>query len=415
MNNKQLNNINEQLDNINKQLEGLDLNKENIKSYLLSQNKLEVYQKYINIMKLFGDKFIYNDIIVNYFNKKDYNFPVINYLLSNIEILPSNLRIVELKNKILKKNDINLLKENKKILEIIIDYYGEKENSLLYYCIDNIENPISYDIIKYLIQLGNCDVKDTLEKYLRKKDIHFSVVNYLLINYNIILSDTYIKILRRKIFFEDNVDLLKNNEKILEIILKYSEKNNNLLWYYLDNVKENYNYNIIKYLIDVGCDINFRNCYNLSMLNLTINNIGTKITLDIVKLLTPDDINTQCFDYYTVLHIICRRYPNLEIIKYLVEECGADITIKNKYDKTSLDYLLENSEKNKDVIKYLKDIQATLKYKIKNINNNINMEYKNIIDLNKEIINIYEKIQKHRDNIIKLDKEKNDLIEQELM
>ena len=158
---------------------------------------------------------------------------------------------------------------------------------------------------------------------------------------------------------------------------KVTKSNTNLLLKYIN--KHPLNHELIIDIINNGCDINETNDDNVSILNLYINSFKSincgksdKINIEIVKLLTPDNINSQCKKGYTILHAVCKICPNrLDIIKYLVEECDIDITIKNSFNNTGLDLIPINSFGNNSSANYLKNQMKLKKNKLRSINNKI--------------------------------------------
>lgn len=151
-----------------------------------------------------------------------------------------------------------------------------------------------------------------------------------------------------------------------------NQSNKNLLLEYLD-VAHNPSPSFIKCLLSEGYNVNDVNKYNVSILNLYINSFDNDmakyIKLDIIKLLTPDNINHQCDAGYTVLHAVCRKVPTrIDIIKYLVEDCNINVNLRTIcYKEVALFKYIRNANSldiDLEIIKLL-------------IPDNINIQYKN--------------------------------------
>ena len=105
------------------------------------------------------------------------------------------------------------------------------------------------------------------------------------------------------------------------------------------NYKNIYFYDIIKFLIKSGADINAQNYDGCTSLILICDHYN-KIYYNIVKLLIDNNvfINTQSSSGWSALMAIC-RYSNIEssldTIKLLIES-GADINLQNKYGWSAL-------------------------------------------------------------------------------
>ena len=163
---------------------------------------------------------------------------------------------------------------------------------------------------------------------------------------------------------------------------------------------------IIKYLVEeCNIDINLTDNNNRIALYKYINRGGIK--LEIITLLAPDNINVQCGMSRTILHITCRLCCRLDIVKYLVEDCGIDITIKDNNGKIAYKHI---SYKYKKAKKYLEDKMKTSEYTLRMINEEIFNNSKELIEVNKNILNEFEKIEKLRNKYKELLEQKNDLI-----
>jgi ankyrin repeat protein len=102
-------------------------------------------------------------------------------------------------------------------------------------------------------------------------------------------------------------------------------------------------YKIPKFLIDKGADLSFRDTGTNCLLKMS-----EKENLDIVKLFIENSVNINSLNQYkqNALHFEAKRYsygkePELpKTFEYLISQ-GIELTIKDAYGKTPIDYLIE--------------------------------------------------------------------------
>ena len=94
---------------------------------------------------------------------------------------------------------------------------------------------------------------------------------------------------------------------------------------------------IVKYLVDCGCDQNITNNLGESPLH-----IASYSSLEVTKLLTNCDVNMRNAQHQTSLHIAC-EYNKKDIVRYLVEESNCDVKTKSKEGEYPLHIATLNS------------------------------------------------------------------------
>ena len=211
----------------------------------------------------------------------------------------------------------------------------------------------------------------------------------------------------------------KNNFILTDFFLKLNcdvtitnNNNNNCLMY----ACMNNNYSLVKKLLVKGIDVNFCDnqgdipffyacgCDNLSNLNINI-----------IKLLYENNtnINSRSNDNFTALHYAAgalNNSCNLDVIKYLLT-LDIDTSIIDNFNKTYLDYVLDNQNDKNVLCDFIKDIKLdinlknSLILKFNKLNLELDLLKENKININETDL-IYINFIKNS-NIIKYNYEKN--------
>ena len=111
------------------------------------------------------------------------------------------------------------------------------------------------------------------------------------------------------------------------------------------------NVKLVKYLVEeAGCDINAKGHKDYTSLHWAC----AENQLEIVKFLSSKqecNREARAKDGNRPLHIACRFYDNVELVRYLVEEAGCDINAKGQNDYTSLHWACYQNQL--EIVKFL--------------------------------------------------------------
>lgn len=379
----------------------------NIKNY----NLLQKYS--IKRSNFLEQNILQHLFIINYLNKNfiiqlcnHYNIKEIDYLNKNIldyfiengstdiEMFDYILNFIEIKNKhinyILKSRNRNLclylLVKNKLDINYldyhkfgILDYFSFDSEIVNLVC-NNYNNKIrNKQIVISDIRLLN--YIDNIDNYI------FNIENNKILckvikDYKL-KQQTIIKLLDNKIVFETILNskncienLIHNNDNILILLLKrkYSlEKikilleNKSIDINYLNSEKKNalyyslYDLNILKYLIELKCNINI---LDINLESILYYAVSTNQKINIIEyLIKTCKLNVNLINHQNLSMIF--KTKSINIIKILLEN-GLDKNHKDNSGNTYLNYYVTN--KNIDVS--ILDLLIVNKYNFNTLNNN---------------------------------------------
>lgn len=145
------------------------------------------------------------------------------------------------------------------------------------------------------------------------------------------------------------------NMKLMTSLIKYKAdpellnvcEQNCLFYLFRSNYK--FDPDLVEYLISLGCDFRFNNCF---MNIITYNKLSLRKLKMLLKF-CPDLINVTDTYGATPLMYVCMKLPKLESIRLMVES-GADVNMLNNEGENCFFYLLEkNKNIDLNIIRYL--------------------------------------------------------------
>lgn len=129
--------------------------------------------------------------------------------------------------------------------------------------------------------------------------------------------------------------------------LKFLGKDEKNLLRYMFSNKKYFHYDVVKYLMKLGCDIKKDILHQIIM-----KQVLTKQKLKMLLKFKPDIINEKDIDGNSPLMTLCRYYPKIEFVKLFIKS-GANVNAVNHQNENCLFHLLCNKDFDYNIIEYL--------------------------------------------------------------